>query len=137
MDKVIHIRPAKLLLSWQFDPHKQYPFAVEESLRASCGVIPDYFERALSVCEKLDIETLAVIMDDLYGYGGFAAYPLKGELNANGLYSSEFEDDPDLPPYVALTSVDPARCDVECFVYPYGFVGLRDSHGTTKIARFD
>jgi len=137
MEKVIKIRPAQLLLSWQFDPLKQYPFAVEESLKASCGVIPDYFERALSVCEKLDIETLAVIMDDLYGYGGFAAYPLKGELNANGLYSSEFEDDPDLPPYVALASLDPARCDVECFIYPYDIVGLRDSSGATKIARFD
>jgi len=137
MDTVIKIRPAQLLLSWQFDPLKQYPFAVEESLKASCGIIPDYFERALSVCEAVDIEKLALIIDDLYGYGGFAAYPLKGELNANGLYSSEFEGDDDLPPYVALTSVDPARCDVECFIYPYDIVGLRDSSGATKIARFD
>ena len=137
MEKVIKIRPAQLLLSWQFDPHKQYPFAVEESLKAACGVIPDYFERALSVCEKLDIETLAVIMDDLYGYGGFAAHPLKGELKANGLHASEFEGEPDLAPYVALTSLDPARCDVECFIYPYDIVGLRDSSGNTKVARFD
>ena len=136
MDTVIKIRPAQLLLSWQFDPLKQYPFAVEESLKASCGIIPDYFEHALSVCEAVDIEKLALIIDDLYGYGGFAAHPLKGELEANGMYSSEFAE-PDLPPYVALTSVDPARCDVECFIYPYDIVGLRDSSGNTKVARFD
>ena len=110
MDKVIKIRPAQLLLSWQFDPLKQYPFAVEESLKASCGIIPDYFERALSVCEVVNIEEVALIMDDL---------------------------DDDLPPYAALTSVYPARCDVECFIYPYDIVGLRDSSGNTKVARFD
>tara|TARA_R100000654_G_scaffold292_1_gene1083 strand:+ start:2231 stop:2644 length:414 start_codon:yes stop_codon:yes gene_type:complete len=137
METVIKIRPAQLLLSWQFDPQKQYPFAVEESFKESCGLVPDYFERAISVCEVVNIEEVALIMDDLYGYGGFAAYPLKGELKANGIYSSEFEDGDDLPAYVALTSVDPARCDVECFIYPYGIVGLRDSSGKTKVARFD
>ena len=136
MDKEIKIRPAQVLLSWQFDPQKQYPFAVEESFKQSCGLVPDYFERAISVCEVVNIEEVALIMDDLYGYGGFAARPLKGKLEANGAYSSEF-DEPALPAYVALTSVDPARCDVECFIYPYDIIGLRDSSGNTKVARFD
>ena len=70
---------------------------------------------------------------------GYTSVPsvLDGELKANGTYVSSYADDEDLHPYLALASLDPSRCDVECFVYPYGIVGLRDSSGQCKIARFD
>lgn len=147
MDKVIKIRPAKLLLSWQYDPRKAYDHFVdiewdsyddkERWLEEACGIIPDFFERALSVDEFVDIESIAETMDQLYGFGGFQAYPIDGEVNAQGTYVSEYDDDPHLEPYIAFTSLDPSRTNVEMFVYPYGFVGLRDSNGATKIARFD
>ena len=145
MDKVIKIRPAKLLLSWQYDPRKAYDQLYnfddqddkERWLEEACGIIPDYFERALSVDPFVDIESIAETMDKLYGFGGFQQYPLDGEVNAQGTYVSEYDDDPHLEPYIAFTRLDPSRTNVEMFVYPYGFVGLRDSHGATKIARFD
>jgi len=137
METVIQIRPAKLLLSWQHDPQKQYPFFDKPNLEEASGLIPDFFERALSLTESGNLETIAGGMDELYQYGVFAQYPLGGELKANGTYVSPFADDEDLHPYVALASLDPSRCDVECFVYPYGIVGLRDSNGQSKIARFD
>ena len=137
METVIQIRPAKLLLSWQHDPQKQYPFFDKPNLEEASGLIPDFFERALSLTESGNLETIAEGMDELYQYGGFAQYPLGGELKANGTYVSPFADDEDLHTYVALASLDPSRCDVECFVYPYGIVGLRDSNGQSKIARFD
>ena len=137
MEKVIQIRPAKLLLSWQHDPQKQYPFFDKPNLEEASGLIPDYFERALSLTESGNLGTIADGMDDLYQHGGFAKYPLGGELKANGTYVSSFADDEDLHPYLALANLDPSRCDVECFVYPYGIVGLRDSSGQCKIARFD
>ena len=137
METVIQIRPAKLLLSWQHDPQKQYPFFDKPNLAEASGLIPDYFERALSLTESGNLETIADGMDELYQCGGFAKYPLGGELKANGTYVSSFADDEDLHPYLALASLDPSRCDVECFVYPYGIVGLRDSSGQCKIARFD
>lgn len=137
MEKVIQIRPAKLLLSWQHDPQKQYPFYDKPNLEEASGLIPDFFERALSLTESGNLGTIADGMDDLYQHGGFAKYPLGGELKANGTYVSSFADDEDLHPYLALASLDPSRCDVECFVYPYGIVGLRDSSGQCKIARFD
>jgi hypothetical protein len=137
METVIQIRPSKLLLSWQHDPQKQYPFFDKSNLEEASGLIPDFFERALSLTESGNLETIADGMDELYQYGGFAQYPLGGELKANGTYVSPYADDEDLHPYVALASLDPSRCDVECFVYPYGIVGLRDSNGQCKIARFD
>ena len=137
METVIKIRPAKLLLSWQHDPKKVYTHMTDEHLEEACGIIPDFFERALSVDEFAGIETLAGVMDDLYGFGGFEQYPLNGEVTAGGTYISEYNDDEDLEPLIAFASLDPARCDVEMFVYPYGIVGLRDSAGATKIARFD
>ena len=137
METVIHVRPAKLLLSWQHDPQKQYPFYDKPNLEEASGLIPDFFERALSLTESGNLGTIADGMDDLYQHGGFAKYPLGGELKANGTYVSSFADDEDLHPYLALASLDPSRCDVECFVYPYGIVGLRDSSGQCKIARFD
>ena len=145
MDKVINIRPAKLLLSWQYDPRKAYDQLYnfddqddkERWLEEACGIIPDFFERALSVDPFVDIDSIAETMDKLYGFGGFQQYPLDGEVNAQGTYVSEYNDDPHLEPYIAFTSLDPSRTNVEMFVYPYGFVGLRDSHGATKIARFD
>ena len=137
MEKVIQIRPAKLLLSWQHDPQKQYPFFDKPNLEEASGLIPDFFERALSLTDSGNLGTIADGMDDLYQHGGFAKYPLGGELKANGTYVSSFADDEDLHPYLALANLDPSRCDVECFVYPYGIVGLRDSSGQCKIARFD
>ena len=137
MEKVIKIRPAKLLLSWQYDPRKAYQHMTREHLEEACGIIPDFFERALSVDDFTGIETVTGVMDDLYGFGGFEQYPIKGEITASGTYVSEYDDDPDLEPLIAFASLDPAHCDVEMFVYPYAFVGLRDSSGATKIARFD
>ena len=137
METVIHVRPAKLLLSWQHAPQKQYPFYDKPNLEEASGLIPDFFERALSLTESGNLGTIADGMDDLYQHGGFAKYPLGGELKANGTYVSSFADDEDLHPYLALANLDPSRCDVECFVYPYGIVGLRDSSGQCKIARFD
>ena len=106
METVIKIRPAKLLLSWQFDPQKQHGYFDKPMLEEACGFIPDFFERALSMTESGNLETIADGMDDLYQCGGFAQYPLGGELRANGTYVSSYADDEDWHPYLALASLD-------------------------------
>ena len=63
MEKVVNIRPAKLLLSWQHDPQKQYGPVEKFRLEEACGLIPDFFERALSLSESGNLETIADGMD--------------------------------------------------------------------------
>jgi hypothetical protein len=79
-------------------------------------------------------------MDTIYGFGGFRSYLWQGKVLDDGTFealpSDDDEQDPPLIPYVHL--VHPAERHLECFIYPYGVVTLRDiKTGETMTARFD
>jgi hypothetical protein len=64
----------------------------------------------------------------------------KGIVLENGTFEAlptdDDEQDPPLHPYVKLTHQN--NWSIECFVYPYGVVTLRDhDSGETMTARFD
>ena len=134
----VNIRPSKLLLSWLVDQNKQYVDVDKSRLEKACGIIPDFFEEAINrVGGNGGIDEIAKAMNDVYGMGGFTSSMTKEKINANGALESEYADDPIEHPYLTLMSLDPAQGDVECLIYPYGIVGLRDSNGKSVVGRFD
>ena len=133
----VNIRPSKLLLSWLIDQNKQYIGVDKSRLEEACGIIPDFFESAINrVGGNGGIDEIAKAMTEDYGMGGFTS-SWESKVNANGALESEYADDPIEHPYLTLMSLDPAQCDVECLIYPYGIVGLRDSNGNSIVGRFD
>ncbi len=133
----VNIRPSKLLLSWLVDQNKQYIGVDKSRLEEACGIIPDFFESAINrVGGNGGIDEIAKAMTEDYGMGGFDS-SWESKVNANGTLESEYADDPIEHPYLTLMSLDPAQGDVECLIYPYGIVGLRDSNGNSIVGRFD
>ena len=133
----VNIRPSKLLLSWLIDQNKQYIGVDKSRLEEACGIIPDFFESAINrVGGNGGIDEIAKAMTEDYGMGGFTS-SWESKVNANGTLESEYADDPIEHPYLTLMSLDPAQGDVECLIYPYGIVGLRDSNGNSIVGRFD
>tara|TARA_R110000796_G_C14431910_1_gene421235 strand:- start:156 stop:602 length:447 start_codon:yes stop_codon:yes gene_type:complete len=143
----VNIRPSKPLLSWLVDQNKQYVDLPEFWLKEACGIIPDLFESAINrVGGNGGMDEIAKAMTEEYGMGGFTNSWQKvnansgtsswQEVNANGTLTWE-ADGPIVHPYVTLMSLDSAQCDVECLIYPYEIVGLRDSNGNSIVGRFD
>tara|TARA_R110001583_G_C5323860_1_gene377536 strand:- start:27 stop:431 length:405 start_codon:yes stop_codon:yes gene_type:complete len=127
----LHLRPAQLLLHWDYNPTfaEEYNHISRTGFVKMVGLIPDFFVHAVTE-EDLDIASIADAMDDAYGMGGFRN-SFSGSISADGVYSSD--GDPDLVPLVALS----ADTHVTCYIYNYGIVGLRDGHGNVRIGRFD
>jgi len=132
----VNIRPSKLLLSWLVDQNKQYVDLPEFWLKEACGIIPDFFESAINrVGGNGGMDEIAKAMTEEYGMGGFTS-SWESKVNANGTLEWG-EGGPILHPYATLKSLDPAQCGVECLIYPYEIVGLRDSNGNSMVGRFD
>ena len=161
----VNLRVANFVLEWKFNPtaNADYPEVTASNqsnvnwYMESCGLIPDFFARAVDEWEiqngggcdtddpRGDRPTLSEIsqrMDDIYQFGGFNRYPWPGTVLEDGTFESppvdddDDEQDPPLIPYVKLIHADERH--LECFVYPYGVVTLRDiKTGETKTARFD
>jgi hypothetical protein len=163
--EVVNLRVANFVLEWKFNPtaNADYPEVTPSNqsnvdwYMEACGLIPDFFARAVDEWEsengsgcntddsRGDRPTLSEIakrMDTIYGFGGFNRYAWPGTVLEDGTFESpavdddDDEQDPPLIPYVKLIHADEKH--LECFVYPYGVVTLRDiKTGETKTARFD
>ena len=147
------VRAAIWSLNWDYNPADAYDEEItEEWYMEACGLIPDFFVKALDewAIENGESETvngkqptlseIAERMDTIYGFGGFRTYLWKGIVLENGTFEAlptdDDEQDPPLHPYVKLTHQN--NWSIECFVYPYGVVTLRDhDSGETMTARFD
>ena len=111
----------------------------KNDLVMACGYIPQFFYQGIHNLflrrKPLTLEAIAEEMDKLYMYGGFK-FPFQGAIDEDGIFSSPYEEDPDIHPYVRFN--EPSE-QFELFVYKYGIVGIRDSKNTKnfKIARFD
>ena len=150
---ILNVRTSDLVLDRVLNPAQSPDIgnARPDDILEACGLIPDFFAKAcLSITaggedapdcraitaggEDATLDGLAVAMDNLYGCGGFNAYPYGGTVATDGTYASEYDEDPDMPPL--------CRFGYEgrffCYVYEYGITAIRDnSTGQTKIARFD
>jgi len=139
MTEVISIRPAKVFLSWGFDPSGHLRHLSNDFIAEVAGVIPDLFERAIS--EAKGIDAVATAMDGLYGHGGFM-HDFGGSVSSDdshfkdAMYVSSYEEDDDLPPFLSLKSIDPSE-KIECLIYNHGITALRDGEGNFKVGRFD
>ena len=141
MIDAIEMRPAELLLDWEFNPAQvAMPHSPPQIIEAA-GIIPDIFteacgsmvdahrypESTAALVRPVSLDELAKAVDDAYGFGGFAV-PFEGTITERGVYVSSFDDDPDLPPFVRLiyTGFPTALSRFELFVYLYGICALRD-----------
>ena len=122
------------------DPLVRYTSAPGDSLEQACGLIPFFWMDAL----LNQADTAEDVMDSMVESYGFGRMEFKGCMVAeDGTYVSEFEEDPDLAPYLKLGAVftdeDTGECEnvVECWVYPYGILAVRDLTTPPTIVRMD
>tara|TARA_R110002020_G_scaffold144244_1_gene317149 strand:+ start:58 stop:471 length:414 start_codon:yes stop_codon:yes gene_type:complete len=137
MQKTINIRPADLILVWEFDPNKSFPHLEASHIKQSAGVIPDFFTMAIINGAGGDIQQASEMIDEAYGYGGFNRYPWPSKISDQNRLVSNFESDPELDPLLILKAIGDHDEGLEVILYSHDIVALRDSHGTTKISRFD
>ena len=110
-------------------------------LLEACGIIPDFFAEACVTAEDenpegFTLRDVADGMDRVYQFGGFG-YPWPGSLDADGVYRSQYDEDPPMSPLVRFSFNSGARV-FECFVYEAGITAIRE-RGTASlfIGRFD
>lgn len=141
----LKLRPADIMLDRVLNPtgddnlNQWQP----DHLLEACGIIPDFFCEALIAAERenpegITLEHVADGMDAVYQYGGFG-YPWGGTVSPSGIYQSQYEEDPPLPPLVRFSFNCYERDRVmECFVYDSAIVAIRE-RGTSQVfvGRFD
>ena len=141
----IDMRPSDWILDRVLNPAgdpdlNQVPPA---RLLEACGIIPDFFAEACVTAEAenpegFTLQDVADGMDRAYQFGGFK-YPWPGQVDADGVYVSKYEEDPPLSPLVRFSFMASHMGRViECFVYESGITAIRE-RGTASlfIGRFD
>ena len=143
--KTLLVRPADILLDRVLNPSGDADLNrwQPSHLLEACGLIPDFFAEACITAEtenpdSVTLEAIADGMDRCYQFGGFQ-FPFGGDIDADGVYHSQYAEDDDLPPLVrfayAATMGGPS---FECFVYRYGITAIRErGSDAVKVARFD
>jgi hypothetical protein len=139
----VKLRPADILLDRVLNPADDDDLNQwrPEHLIEACGIIPDFFVQACILSEQgnpdgITLENIADGMDDAYQFGGFG-YPWGGTVSPKGIYQSQYDDDPPLPPLVQFSFCSGASA-FDCFVYDHAIVAIRE-RGTSPvfIGRFD
>ena len=139
------LRPADILLDRVLNPADDADLNQwqPEHLVEACGIIPDFFVTACITAEQespdtLTLQHIADGMDRVYQFGGFK-YPWPGTLDADGVYTSKYEEDPPLSPLVRFSFMASHMGRViECFVYESGITAIRERGAASLfIGRFD
>jgi len=137
------LRPADILLDRVLNPADDADLNQwqPKHLVEACGIIPDFFVTACITAEQENPDTLTLQhiadgMDRAYQFGGFG-YPWPGSLDADGVYRSQYDEDPPMSPLVRFSFNSGARV-FECFVYECAITAIRE-RGTASlfIGRFD
>jgi hypothetical protein len=143
--KTLVVRPSELILDRVLNPAGDADLnrAQPAHLLEACGIIPDFFAEACITAETenpdgVNIDAIADAMDRVYQFGGFE-FPLGGDLDADGVYRSQYAEDPDMSPLVRFAyAVTMGGQAFECFVYECGITAIRERGSeTAKVARFD
>lgn len=143
--KTLVVRPSELILDRVLNPAGDADFnrAQPARLLEACGIIPDFFAEACITAETenpegVNLDAIADAMDRVYQMGGFQ-YPLGGDIDADGVYRSQYAEDPDMSPLVRFAyAVTMGGQAFECFVYQYGITAIRERGSeAAKVARFD
>ena len=129
------VRPSELLLVRVLNPaqNEDIGSATPKELIEACGIIPDFFCNACTrTKDHLTLNAIADGMESDYQSWGYV-YSLRGTVDSDGTYRSEYAEDPALAPLARFIFKG-----FDCFVYDYGITVIRDleTH-ETKIARFD
>lgn len=150
----LQLRPADIMLDRVLNPADDDDLNQwkPDHLLEACGIIPDFFCDALITAERenpegITLQHVADGMDRAYGFGGFqfrtryhlGPNPWPGTLDADGVYTSQYDEDPPLSPLVCFSFNCYERGRVmECFVYEAGITAIRE-RGTASlfIGRFD
>ena len=143
--KTLLVRPSELILDRVLNPAGDADLnrVQPAQLLEACGIIPDFFAEACITAETenpagVNPDGIEDAMDNVYQSGGFQ-YPLAGDLDADGVYRSQYADDPDMSPLVRFAyAVTMGGQAFECFVYQYGITAIRERGSeAAKVARFD
>ena len=160
MENVFKLRASDVVLDKVYTPLKSdfYGKLTPDQLDEWCGIIPDFFAAAVMACEPditkadknektdivsgdmdsfdlrlIDLNKVALAMDDEYGYGGFGSSVMKTKPNILGRIIGN-DGEADLDPLGEFHYKF-----LQLFVYEYGMGALRISGkpDTVKFARFD
>ena len=149
--ETIALTNADIYLDWDFNPSNATEFQglTNLDLREYVGIIPEFFADAvLDVMGEHDglflgVRRIADRMNERYQFGGFRK-SFGGDITADGIYRSEYREDPDLFPIVQLsfeTKFDPKipPREFRLYVYRYGIVGLIEPADSSDVltGRFD
>lgn len=119
-------------MRWILDPTKHFSDAKTERLTAALGILPHLFNEAEATVGGTDARYLYDAAVALYGFGDYAEAFQGGTVDAAGIYTSQFEDDPELYPLAMGITGE----GVDVFIYQYAMVSVVDK-GTTIITRMD
>lgn len=110
--------------SIKIDPLGKYTDADDYYIRNSIGIIPHW---------TFDIEHIEMpvkeALDKQYGFG---LYEMGGKITEDGVYVSEYEEDPDLYPIAKMI-----RGEETVYCYQYAIVGIVQKDGSSFITRMD
>ena len=143
--KTLVVRPSELILDRVLNPAGDANLnrVSPAQLLKACGTVPDFFAEACITAETenpdgVNIDAIADAMDRVYQMGGFC-YPWGGDLDADGVYRSQYAEEADLSPLVRFAyAVAMGGQAFECFVYQGGITAIRERGSeTAKVARFD
>ena len=111
-----------------FDPNGAFEGVENERLLDACGIIPMFFFTAIQEGPETAQELHSAMCRE-YGFGDYVW--VGAEINENGTYVSEYEEDPDLEPYMSMVNGP-----LSLYIYQYGIIGVTGPDGTI-VSRMD
>lgn len=115
------------------DPCKAYTDWSKDDLYEACGLIPYFFLDGL-LDSEIDREKMLEHMEKSYGFP--VTKWTNATLDVDGVYQSEFEEDPPLRPYCKFVASREGQPPLTLYVYPYGILALRQDgdHVVTRMS---
>ena len=104
------------------NPLKAYAYS-DQTLQEMCGLLPFFWLDAMLQRPATAAEAMSLI-DGYYGQRT-GSFP-KTQVTPEGRWVSPYEDDEPLDPLVQMVSGN----GLECFIYPYGLMAIRDTDQT-------
>lgn len=121
------------VISAEIDPNEYHirKGASPKRLREACGLIPEfYLEAAMRGNETA--QELYDAMTSIYGFGSYEEAFRGGSVDSDGVYQSQFEEDPPMVPLLKLGGEGYATL----YIYQHAMLALVDDEKTI-VTRMD